>query len=796
MPPASGASGPGETAPPLRTAGSGGPPPVPADPILAAERDHLARSRECLRRMREDVLGLRALGGDPVSEEYLKADLHRRAEALRDLPDTPLFFGRLDYSPAAVMRPDSSPAGTSGSGQSGPQSRSGQAGPAGQALPGERFHIGRRHVHDGEGHPVVIDWRAPVSRPFYRASAADPMGLDLRRRFGFAGPELTAYEDEEFTRAGRAGGAAAVSAIMLAEIERPRSGPMRDIVATIQPDQDDIVRAEAGQTMCVQGAPGTGKTAVGLHRVAYLLYAYPGRMVRGGVLVIGPNRAFLSYIRGVLPALGEAGVAQLTVSDLVATVPVRAADSIQAARIKGDARMAQVLHRALWEGLGEPAESLVLTRGSWRWRVPGYEIAELIGELRARGVRYGAGRSMLGHRIAHTVLTRMEAAGEPVDDRTHEAVRRARPVRAAVDAAWPAADPLRLVMRLLSDPGLLARSAEGILSPAEQAAIRWDKPPRGPGSARWSAADAVLIDETADLIERIPSLAHVVVDEAQDLSPMECRAIGRRCATGSATVLGDLAQATAPAAASSWPQLLAHLGKPGAGVRVLDTGYRVPEQILDFASRLLPQLAPGLAPARSLRRDPAALTVLPLAPGTLPATLTGACADALARPGSAAVIASDEQVAALSRMLADAGVGHQVLNGGTADGRLTLVPATLAKGLEFDHVIVVEPARIADQPRGLHRLYVALTRAVSRLTVLHAQPLPGPLAAARTGQVPAQPVGGPGGRASGSGRAPETSKPGKASARSRHPAARNAADCMARAPRSRSLISLSATSPR
>ena len=756
MPPASGA---GETAPPLRTTVSSGghrpepatpgpaphgpaatrpsgPEPAatgpsgPADPVLAAERDHLRRSREYLRLMRENVLSLRAMGGDRVSEEYLKANLHRRAEALRDLPGTPLFFGRLDYSGAIVMGSGlplpgaggQAPAAAGGAGGSGQE---------GRALPDERFHIGRRHIHDGEGHPVVIDWRAPVSRPFYRASAADPMGLARRRRFGFAGPELTAYEDEEFTRAGqgRAGGGSTVSAIMLAEIERPRSGPMRDIVATIQPDQDDIVRSGADETVCVQGAPGTGKTAVGLHRVAYLLYAHPGRMVRGGVLVIGPNRAFLSYIRGVLPALGEADVAQLTVPDLVATVPVRASDPARTARIKGDARMAEVLHRALWAGLGEPAEPLVLTRGSWRWRVPGYEIAELIGELRARGVRYGAGRTMLGHRIAHVILSRMEAAGEAVDDRTHEGVRRTRPVKVAVDAAWPAADPVRLVMRLLSDADLLARAADGILEPSEQAAIRWDSPPRGPGSARWTAADAVLIDEAADLIERIPSLAHVVVDEAQDLSPMECRAIGRRCATGSATVLGDLAQATAPAAASSWPQLLAHLGKAGAGVRVLDTGYRVPEQILGFASLLLPQLAPGLAPARSLRQDPGSLTVLPLAADALPTALATACTQALALPGSAAVIASDEQVAELSRVLGSAGVGHQVLDGATADGRLILVPVTLAKGLEFDHVIVVEPARIAARPRGLNLLYVALTRAVSRLTVLHAESLPGPLRA-------------------------------------------------------------------
>jgi DNA helicase IV len=217
------------------------------------------------------------------------------------------------------------------------------------------------------------------------------------------------------------------------------------------------------------------------------------------------------------------------------------------------------------------------------------------------------------------------------------------------------------------------------------------------------------------------------VDEAQDLSPMECRAVGRRCATGSATVLGDLAQATAPAAEADWPQLLAHLGKPEAGMQVLGTGYRVPRQILDFASMLLPALAPGLAPARSLRQDPGSLTVTPVTPRALAGFLAAACRQALGRPGSAAVIASDEQVPALHRALGAAGIGHQVLDGADADGRLILLPVTLAKGLEFDDVIVVEPARIAAQPRGLHRLYVALTRAVSRLTVLHAEPLPGPL---------------------------------------------------------------------
>jgi DNA helicase IV len=694
-----------------------------ADPVIAAERTHLLRSREFLSLMREDVLSLKALGGDPVSEEYLKADLYRRAEALRDLPDTPLFFGRLDYleSPGEEDNPGA-----------------------------ERFHIGRRHVHDPDGSPVVIDWRAPVSTPFYRASVAEPMGLTRRRRFGFAGGELTAYEDEDFTAPPAAGppGDAAVSRIMLDEIERPRSGPMRDIVATIQPDQDDIVRADADQTICVQGAPGTGKTAVGLHRIAYLLYAYRERMGRRGVLVIGPNRAFLSYIRNVLPALGETEVTQVTMTDLVASLPslrVRGSDSENAARIKGDARMAEVLRRALWARLAEPAEAIMLPRGSRRWRVPAHELARLVAELRDRGVRYGAGREMLAHRIAHVILTKMEAAGETCDDRTHDAVRRTRQVRAAVDAIWPRADPVRVVHALLCDAGELAMAAHGLLDDAEQRALSWDarqpaanpspspspsagpgsRAGRSPGSARWSAADLVLIDEAIDLIERTASVAHVVVDEAQDLSPMECRAIARRCETGSATVLGDLAQGTTPCATASWPELLAHLGKGDAQLRVLEVGYRVPRQILEFANRLLDEIAPSLTRASSLRHDPGSLDIVATSPDHFGSSLLAACAEASARPGSIAIIAADEQVTALSRILRTAGLGHAVLDATPGPGRLTIVPVSLAKGLEFDQVIVVEPARItATGSRGPHRLYVALTRAVSRLTVLHTEPLP------------------------------------------------------------------------
>src|ERR1700719_2808862 len=330
--------------------------------------------------MREDVLSLRALSGDPVSEEYLKADLYHRAEALKDIPDAPLFFGRLDYADhhpeSGKPQPGKPGTGKPGTGISGTEQDDGVA--------GHSFHIGRRHVHAPDGTPAVIDWRAPVSRPFYRASGADPMKLARRRRFGFSGGELTAYEDESFTtdRSEESVELTKTSQILIDEIERPRSGPMRDIVATIQPDQDDIVRADAAQTVCVQGAPGTGKTAVGLHRVASLLCAYREQVRRRGVVMVGPNQAFLSYIRNVLPALGEIDVTQTTVGELVKSVPVRGSDTDAAAVVKGDARMAEVLRRALWASVRRPEQAVVLARGARRWRVAAVQLEELVHAMR------------------------------------------------------------------------------------------------------------------------------------------------------------------------------------------------------------------------------------------------------------------------------------------------------------------------------------------------------------------------------------------------------------------------------
>ncbi|MGY1498846.1 HelD family protein [Streptomyces sp. QTS52] len=680
--------------------------PVSDDP-LGRERSHLSASRAALRAMREDAesLDIKDVTANWVNAAVLSRQIGERIKALADLSHTPLFFGRLDYlhAPGAEQA---------------------------EGAEGEQFYIGRRHVHDADGDPMVIDWRAPVSQPFYRASKTDPLDVALRRRFGYTGGDLTAYEDEHLSDPADPSKAATTSKLLQQEIERPRVGPMRDIVATIQPEQDEIVRSGLGGSVCVQGGPGTGKTAVGLHRVAYLLYAHRDRLARTGTLVIGPNSSFLHYIEQVLPALGELEVKQATVDDLVAHVEVHGTDDAPAAIVKGDARMADVLRNAVYSHVTLPTEPVMVVRGSRRWRVPAYELEEIVRELLDRGIRYGAAREALPQRIAHMVLVQMERSGEAPDDRVQDAVARNTAVKAAVKAVWPPVDPAKLVLRLLTDADFLAAHAAGILDEDEQKEILRTKPVRSVKAAKWSAADAVLIDETIDLVQRTHSLGHVVLDEAQDLSPMQYRAVGRRCTTGSATVLGDLAQGTTPWATRSWEEALGHLGKSDAVVEELTAGFRVPTDVITYASRLLPHIAPGLTPVASVRENPGFFDVRPI--NDDPAEVVAACEELLRNEGSTGLIAADARVPALAEALSAAGLGH--LSPGeetTQETRLTLVPASLAKGLEYDYVVLDEPQAVVDgepdERTGLRRLYVALTRAVSGLIVVHAAPLPGEL---------------------------------------------------------------------
>ena len=310
----------------------------------------------------------------------------------------------------------------------------------------------------------------------------------------------------------------------------------------------------------------------------------------------------------MLPALGEVDVRQVTLDELVGQrVEVRGRRPGAASRSsRATPRMATVLRRAVQAGAGRRRPSRWCCRaGRDRWRVPTYELREIVAELTARDVRYGAARAMLAQRLAHALLTKMEAAGESPDDRVQDAVARSAPVRKAVDRLWPAVDPVRVVMRAAVRPGGAGpRRRRGPRPGRAGAAAVGRSRPAARSPRRWTLADAVLVDEAADLVEREPSLGHVVLDEAQDLSPMQLRAVGRRCSTGSATVLGDIAQGTTPWATDDWAESLRHLGKPDAHVEVLDRGYRVPARRHRLRRPAAAVIAPGLERAGVGAREP------------------------------------------------------------------------------------------------------------------------------------------------------------------------------------------------
>lgn len=676
------------------------------DPLLLAERRHLYESLACLEQMREAAERIADYGVDALASESLGRLRADRLAQLSADSAAPPFFGRTDRDPDS------------------------------QHPAGEVFHIGRRHIRDSSGDPMVIDWRAPIARPFYRASTADRQGVRLRRRFGFADGQLTSFEDEHLD-AGEELGLA--SHLLRDEIERPRVGPMRDIVATIQPDQDELVRADLDTSLCIQGAPGTGKTAVGLHRAAYLLYSYPERLRRSGVLVVGPNSAFLRYIAQVLPALGENGIQQSTVDQLVSSLPPGDSDPVPVAILKGDARMAELLRRAVFSSIAKPADDVVPIVGTRRYRIPVERLRRYVDDARrsmaAGELRWDSARERLRQLLAQDVRRQREDAGGAPSDAETAKVARSVQVREFLDSVWPALDPRAVLLRLYTEPEFARRCAGDRLSAEELELLGWaDQPVKRPVKqavkqakatryARFSPADLVLLDELAGLITGVDGYVHVVVDEAQDLSPMQCRAVARRCPLGSLTVLGDQAQTTTPWAAGSWPLALAHLGHPAAEIRPLTIGYRVPAEVLGVANRLLPHIAADVPPASSVRSGEQALSYT--------TDLAGAVRRCLAAEGSIAVIVPDARVPGVLSELAGAGITAAGLEAEPA-GRVTVVPATAAKGLEFDSVVLLEPAEIvAAEPTrlaGLRRLYVCWTRAVSRLAVVHSQPLPAELA--------------------------------------------------------------------
>ena len=795
-----------------------------SDPELEDEQRFLDRAHRGLDAMRADanrmLESVLDLGRGGTFQSRTERDIVVRTSLARlaqlDIGDQAICFGRIDRQPEDGR------------------------------LEGETFHIGRLAVSDDDHEPLVVDWRAPVAEPFYRATGLDPQGLARRRHLAVRGRTVVGIEDEYFARPGgvpegtTAGGAgegagpggpsglAAEGLVLggpgalLAALGEVRTGHMGDIVATIQREQDEIVRSPLAGVLMVQGGPGTGKTAVALHRAAYLLYTHRFPLERQGVLVVGPNPLFLRYIEQVLPSLGETGVTLSTVAGLVPEIRVRGKDTAAVARLKGETRMARVIaqavatrQRALRRDLEVPFGPIVL-------RLDTRTSAEIVTMARRRSGTHNARRRFVEQqvvaRLSDQYTSRLGGTGgpdpgagpgdpeggtAPHDDPSdlvelRRRIRRAPQVVEALDRMWPRLAPHELLHDLLGARPLLAAAGRGVLGPDEVEALYR---PRSASldQVPFTLADAALIDEARSLLgprlgrrtrprdqaqERararaetgfwpsgldtspLPSLAepapegedirsygHIVVDEVQDLSPLQLRMLARRSLSGSMTVVGDIAQATGPWAPESWDDVARYLSPDRPARRVeLTVSYRTPAEVVELAARVLAKAAPGLAPPRPVRRSGSPPVVVSTSSSSLAPKVAELAEEELAAvaPGRTAVLAPASLVPGLVRVLAERGldpVDPRDQRGAGLSAPLVVLPADEVNGLEFDSVLVVEPALVASEDRvgpgevppeattrGLRALYVAMTRPTRRLVVVHSLPPPVSLAVGATAE--------------------------------------------------------------
>jgi DNA helicase IV len=630
---------------------------VSSHPDLPAEQAYVDRAYELLERIRAQLERVgTAVDAPEYQAAHFEAWARRRLETLEDV-DRGLCFGRLDLD--AVQRP---------------------------------LYVGRRWVHEDDK-PVVVNWQAPAARPFYTATVAEPQGVTLRRRFRVEGRQLLELYDEpldgsasEFVHG--------VADILLEELERSRDEHMRDIVATIQADQYGLIAREPEGALVIQGGPGTGKTAVGLHRASWLLYTYRRELERTGVLVVGPNPVFMDYISHVLPMLGEERVEQRAVDELVDGITPTRREKPEVARAKADLALVDHLRDAIRSLPRPPAELKgIRMDGAFLYLEPD-DIASLIAEAQEPETSYADTRE----RFRMALLRRLYAQyGRKLDDlafRSFDEFEKALRtfVKGVLDATWPPAKAEQLVRKVLAEQGL--------------------------GGRGWSDADLPLIDEARALLQGPPRQhGHVIVDEAQDLSPLQLRMLARR-SSGALTILGDIAQAAGPVTYHRWEELLPHLGDDlDVTVEELRLAYRVPRQVMELALPLLPLIAPDVAPPIAYRDGEEPPRFVEVSDVELVPTVLREAAAEAAREGRTAVIAP----AALAGSFPQSDSSFDELASFP-----TLTPRA-AKGLEFDRVVLVEPEAIAsegERVEGLRGLYVALTRATKTLVVVHARPLP------------------------------------------------------------------------
>ena len=658
-------------------------------------------------------------------------------------------------------------------------------------------YVGRIGLSDDEHESLLTDWRAPAARAFYRATAARPDGVVRRRHLVTIDRRVTAIEDEVLDLTAVTDGASLGSlsgeGALLAALAAGRTGRMGDIVATIQAEQDAIIRSDLMGALVVQGGPGTGKTAVALHRAAYLLYAHRRTLERSGVLVVGPSRVFLHYIDQVLPSLGETGVVTATIGDLLPGVSAQGREPDAVARIKGLPVWRRIIARAVAQRERVPAEDRTVQVDGHEVTIRRTDVAEAIARARRSGrphnlARVGFVRDLLG-RLADQWVDSLGQAVSP-EDRADvmEDLRQHRDVRVALNLAWFPISPLTLIEDLYAKPHRLAAAAPE-LTATERAALH-----RAPGAA-WTEADVPLLDEAAELLgeddqaqraqeaasarrreadldyahqvlastgagqgmvsaellagrfeasgpilttaeraaaDRTWTYGHVVVDEAQELSAMAWRMLLRRCPTRSMTIVGDVAQTSTAAGSRRWADTLDPVLRGSWRLAELTVNYRTPALVATAAQRMAVAAGLPVSDLTSAREVPDALRLRPVADGA-EHTAVAAEAEALAAelgltadldgPGRIAVIAHQDRVDALHRALEGSAVAPLLRAGASPlDARLSVVTPREAKGLEFDAVVLVEPAEVAERTAG--DLYVAMTRPTRVLSVVHARALP------------------------------------------------------------------------
>ncbi|HET9729920.1 MAG TPA: UvrD-helicase domain-containing protein [Acidimicrobiia bacterium] len=769
------------------------------DPELAAEQAYVTAAYARLEAMRAAAERVRAAYADVRAggthqarlERDIAWDVTQRRLADLDIGDAPLIFGRLDMAGPGITFDEHL----------------------------QKWYVGRLAVEDEEHTPLVVDWRAPIAEPFYRATAIAPMGVVRRRHLiTRKGREVIGLDDEVFdaqtieTEGLQVSGEGA----LLAALERNRTGRMGDIVATIQAEQDEAIRADLAGVLVVAGGPGTGKTAVALHRAAYLLYTHRRRLASQGVLLIGPSSVFLRYIEHVLPSLGEQDVQLATIAGLKPRLRTAGTDTPAIAALKGDARLARVIERALADRERALPRDLFVLIDGLRLRVSRTDSARIVESARRRPGTHNENRQYVLRRMLDLLIARYKSAavrdfrdqraepdnvtnlferdsidqaiggvlarGEaPPEGWEHELRSRLRvrpDVKEAFERMWPVLSGADLINDLLGFSALVHSAANGILSGPEQQMLHRRRDP-DVAHAIWSEADVALIDEAdallgpveaartrpkkrrngdgaidtaASVIESLglsgyadaASLAsrygepssnghesveprtfgHVLVDEAQDLTAMQWRMLARRCPSGSMTLVGDPGQASRPGAVAAWHNVLSHLPTHNPPRTVtLTINYRTPAEVMDVAARLLAVAAPAVEPSQSVRATGEQPRFVPVESHDLVRRAADHARACLERTGTVAMIAPAALHEALVEALVD--VGAVAGTADALDAPIAVLDPTSAKGLEFDHVVVVEPAALVTPDRaGLRLLYVTITRTTKSLVVVHAEALP------------------------------------------------------------------------